>query len=200
MSWIESGGGGGIATGSDATLGDVTADSITLDAGGLNPLWDVNGIVLTGNDVLRWNAGGGNRPITMQAENAGVLTVEKGDDRGGWRIAVAEQELTGLSGASVATTNLVPAGGRILGVTIRVTTTITGATSIDIGDGADVDRYGAGIALTAGTTTDHGDATADPMSWSAAAQDVTLTANGSSFTAGAVRVVAIYVGTEPPGS
>lgn len=115
-------------------------------------------------------------------------------------IKSASEELTALSGSSASTTNLVPAGCRILFVTTRVTTTITGATTFDVGDGSDVDRYGAGIALTAGTTTDETDATADPMSWSASAQDVTLTKNGSNFSGGAVRVVAFYLDPSPPGS
>lgn len=113
---------------------------------------------------------------------------------------VATELLSGLSGASASTTNLVPAGARIMCVSARVTTLIEGATTFDVGDGTDVDRYGAAIALTAGTTVDETDYTADPMSWSASAQDVTLTANGSNFTAGAVRVSAVYVVPRPPTS
>ena len=113
-------------------------------------------------------------------------------------IQTSEELLSGLSGASASTTNLVPAGSRILHITCRVTTTITGATSFDVGDGSDVDRYGAAIALTSGTTTGHADYTADPESFNTAAQDVTLTANGSNFTAGAVRVVAIYQNVSAP--
>lgn len=102
------------------------------------------------------------------------------------------EELTGLTGASVSTTNLVPAGARLLYVTARVTTTVTGATSFNVGDATWADRWGSAIALAAGTTVDHTDATRDPESWDSAAQDVVLTAVGPNFTGGAVRVVAFY--------
>jgi len=98
-------------------------------------------------------------------------------------------EVTGMSGAAVTSLNLIVLGSFIIGVTIRVTTTITGATTFDIGDGTDVDRWGAGIALAAGTTTTIADFTADGFGQFAASGDVVLTANGSNFTAGAVRIV-----------
>src|SRR5262245_37705472 len=60
-----------------------------------------------------------------------------------------EQELT-LSGASVTTTGLIPAGYTLIGVTSRVTVTITGATTWDLGDGTTQDLYANDKALTAG--------------------------------------------------
>lgn len=109
------------------------------------------------------------------------------------QVDFASTELTGLSGATVTATNLIPAGSFITGVTIRVTTTITGATTFDIGDGTDVDRWGAAILLPAGTTTSIADFTADGFGQFVAANNVVLTANGANFTAGAVRVTVHYV-------
>ena len=103
-----------------------------------------------------------------------------------------------LSGASYSFSNALPAGAIILGVTVRVTTTITGATSFSIGDGSAVDRYGATIALASGTTTTFASATANPLEWRSANGNVVLTANGSNFTGGVVRVCVHYLtGTAP---
>lgn len=107
-------------------------------------------------------------------------------------VSHSSQELTALSGASVTTSGLIPAGCILKAVVVRVTTAITGATSFDIGDGTDVDRWGAGIAVALATRTFETDFTADPGGWSASAREVTLTANGSNFTGGAVRIVAFY--------
>lgn len=96
------------------------------------------------------------------------------------------------SGASSSASNLIPAGAFVLGVTARVITAITGASAFTIGDGSDADKWGAGIALTAGTTTTGAAFTAGPSHY-AAATSVVLTATTSSFTAGKVRVTVHYI-------
>jgi hypothetical protein len=113
---------------------------------------------------------------------------------------VAETELTALSGATVTATNLIPAGSFVVGVNVRVTTLITGATSFNIGDGSDADRWGATIAVGAGTTTSIVNYTANGFGQFAAANNVVLTANGSNFTAGAVRITVYYVSLTAPTS
>ena len=105
-----------------------------------------------------------------------------------------------LSGASYSFSNALPAGAIILGVTLRVTTTITGATTFDVGDGTDVDRYGAAIALASGTTTTFASATANPLEWRSANGNVVLTANGSNFTGGVVRICVHYLSGTAPSS
>jgi len=120
--------------------------------------------------------------VSRRAAN-GQLTTQK----------FATTEVTGMTGASVTASNLIPAGSFIIGVTVRVTTTITGATTFDIGDGVDVDRWGAAIALAAGTTTTIADFTAAGFGQFATANDVVLTANGANFTAGAVRITVHYI-------
>lgn len=116
--------------------------------------------------------------------------------RGG--VETVSEHLTGLSGASVATSGLIPAGVFLLGVSIRVTTIVAGPTDFDVGDGTDADRFAATVALAAGTTKTPADATADPTGWAAGAREVTLTANGGNFTSGAVRVVASFVRLTAP--
>lgn len=101
-------------------------------------------------------------------------------------------ELTGLSGATATWSNAIPAGAEVISVSGRVTTTITGATTFDVGDGTDVDRWGAALTLTAGDTFDLSDMTYFSRAIYGSATSIVLTANGSSFTAGAVRLVMTY--------
>lgn len=115
-------------------------------------------------------------------------------------IKQATTELTGLTRATVTATDLIPAGSFLIGVTARVTTTITGATTFDIGDGTDVDRWGAAIALPAGTTSDITDFTASGFGQFGSANNVVLTANVANFTAGAVRLTAHYISLTAPTS
>jgi hypothetical protein len=116
------------------------------------------------------------------------------------RLVVATTLLSPMAGATMTWAGAFPAGSRAIGVSLRVTTLVTGATSFDVGDGTDVDRYAAAVALAAGTTKTPANATADPGGWRAAAGDVVLTANGSNFTGGAVRVVALYEELTAPTS
>lgn len=106
-------------------------------------------------------------------------------------IQTATAEIT-CSGATSSASNLIPAGSFVLGTTCRVTTAITGATSFTVGDGSDADKWGATIGLTAGTTTTGASFTASPSHY-AAATSVVLTATGSNFTVGKVRVTVHYI-------
>lgn len=101
--------------------------------------------------------------------------------------------VSAMSGATVTSASLIPAGSVVLGVTVRVTTLIEGATSFTVGDGTDADRWGTGIAVAAGTTTTVADTTITSVPIYAAATNVVLTATGSNFTAGAVRITVHYI-------
>lgn len=116
------------------------------------------------------------------------------------QVATATTELTAMSGATATASNLIPAGAVVLGITARVTTTITGATTFDIGDGSDVDAFGAGIALAAGTTSDNSNWTIANAPVYASATNIVLTANGSSFTDGDVRLTVHYFTAVAPTS
>ena len=102
-----------------------------------------------------------------------------------------------MSGATITASSLIPAGSIVLSVDVRVTTLITGATTFDIGDGSDVDRWGKDIAVAANTTTDLTDLTGTSgaifLPIFTAANDVVLTGVGGSFTAGAVRITVHYL-------
>jgi hypothetical protein len=101
-------------------------------------------------------------------------------------------EAVTLSGASTATTNIIPAGATVEGIATTTTTTITGASGYTVGDGADVDRYGDITGTAVGTNSGSTNYTADPRWWTNAARAVTLTAKTSNFTGGVVQVSVFY--------
>lgn len=119
-------------------------------------------------------------------------------------ISQATTSLTTNSGIGTATaTNLIPAGSLVVGVSVRVTTTISGAgglTSMSIGDGSDADRWGAAIALASGTTTTLANATISTAPIYAAATSVVLTANAGQFDAGVIRITVHYLSLTAPSS
>jgi hypothetical protein len=102
-----------------------------------------------------------------------------------------------LSGATYVTTIAIPAYANLIGVTTRVTTAVTGATTYDVGDGSDVDLWGAAIGVTLGSQSRTADFTAVAAVGAAAtSRTVTLTANGSNFTGGVIEICLHYLTTE----
>jgi len=144
------------------------------------------------NGFGAFRATGNNFDVRNDLANGQALTMK-----------AATTTKTAMSGATVTATNLIPAGSMVIGITVRVTTLITGATTFDIGDGTDVDRWGAAIALAAGTTTTIANFTQDTDNgpiYFPSATSVVLTANGSNFTAGAVRITVHYIDLTAPTS
>jgi hypothetical protein len=102
-----------------------------------------------------------------------------------------------LSGASYTTTIAIPAYANLIGVTTRVTTEVTGATTYDVGDGSDVDLWGAAIGVALGSQSRTANFTAVAAVGAAAtSRTVTLTANGSNFTGGVIEICLHYLTTE----
>jgi hypothetical protein len=102
-----------------------------------------------------------------------------------------------LSGATTVVAGAIPAKAIILGVATTTTTTITGASGYQVGDGSDADRWGDITGTAVGTDSDYNDYTAAPIpAWSATAQDITLTAKTSNFTGGVVQVDVAYIVSE----
>ncbi len=109
-----------------------------------------------------------------------------------------EELLTGLSGATKVSTITFPNPCLVLGCSLRVTTAITGATSFTVGrTGGSATEFGSGIGLTVGTTNSGILGTPNGQFSSVT---VTLTATGSNFTAGAVRIQLNYILLNPPTS
>jgi hypothetical protein len=105
-----------------------------------------------------------------------------------------KQTLSALSGASATTTGtFIPDGAVVVGVTTRVGTALTGATGYTVGDGTDADRWGDITGTAIGTTSDNANWTAGTIECFTAGGNVTLTANGSNFTAGAIEICVFYL-------
>ena len=106
----------------------------------------------------------------------------------------SSMELLANVSTGAVTTGLIPDGCMLVGLSTYVTGTITGAsvTGYTVGDGSDPDRWGAVTGTAIGTKTTIADWTAAGIIITAAA-DVTITAVGGTFTAGAIRVVAHYI-------
>jgi hypothetical protein len=109
----------------------------------------------------------------------------------------SSQVLTCLGGgsATLVTSGLIPKGATLFGVSTRITSAgLTGPTSMDVGDGSDVDLYADDTAVTDNSTS--GDAASTKIAtanWGnpqLAAGEVTLTFNGGACTAGTIRVTA----------
>ncbi len=109
---------------------------------------------------------------------------------------ILEEELTGLSGATVDTTIQIPNGSIVFNVSTRTTTAITGATSYDCGVAGNTGQFGGSLGIAAGSTNV---GVIGPSGFYADTP-IRLTANGGNFTAGAVRVaIHYYVPTAPTG-
>lgn len=112
--------------------------------------------------------------------------------------------LTGLSGASVTATGLIPANCILLGVTSRIITQITlggGGVNFDIGTVADGDAFANNVtALTVGSTTNIANHTITTPAYYGTATDVVLTPDAGTFTAGAIRLTAHFIQLTPATS
>lgn len=106
------------------------------------------------------------------------------------------EEAVELAGAYVDTVAQVPVGAILLAVATRVTTAITGATSFSVGTAADADAFAAGLGVGLGSTS-QGTVGAGGI---LTAASIRLTAGGSDFTGGVVRVALIYLRITPPTS
>lgn len=167
---------GAVTTDSTLQVGDAATMDSTLQVDGTTSL---DGIVTITANVAQDTSDGA---LTTQATTSDVT-------------------LADLS-SSATLSEGIPAGSIVLGVTIRVTTLITGdsGVSLSIGDGTDADRWGTGIAFAAGTTTDGTDFTITSVPIYAAATDIVLTPNAGAFTAGAVTITVHYFTTTAPTS
>ncbi|WP_306148897.1 MULTISPECIES: DUF2793 domain-containing protein [unclassified Roseibium] len=105
------------------------------------------------------------------------------------RMCTVEEELSGLSGASVDTTIVIPNRAVVWCVSTRTTTAITGATSYDCGIAGEASKFGGSLGIAEGSTN------AGVIGPQAFYSDtnVRLSANGGSFTAGAVKVALHYL-------
>lgn len=136
--------------------------------------------LLTANGGIQSGTGAGE--IDVVSTNGALLGIR-----------TVEASVNTTSGATVTATALIPAGSYVLGVTARVTTLMTGATSFSIGDGTDADAWGTGILPALNTTTSSANFNITAPAFYAAATNVVLTSADGDFTAGAVRLAVHYM-------
>ncbi|CAN5418394.1 DUF2793 domain-containing protein [soil metagenome] len=103
------------------------------------------------------------------------------------RFEILEQEVT-LSGASTATTVVIPNRAIVLGVSTRTSVAVTGATSYSCGVAGDVAKFGSALSVAKNASNV---GVVGPTAYYADTA-VVITAIGGSFTGGKVRV-AIHV-------
>jgi hypothetical protein len=159
--------------------------------------WATSVPAATGADLRMWRDDAGiwalrNETNAQEMRCYGTFTSSTQYQR--MTIKSVKQTLSALSGASATTTGtFIPDGAVVVGVTTRVATLLTGATGYTIGDGTDADRWGDITGTAIGTTSDNANWTAGTIECFTAGGNVTLTANGSNFTAGAIEICVFYL-------
>jgi hypothetical protein len=111
-------------------------------------------------------------------------------------LAVDEELLSDLSGASVDSTITIPDRAIVLCVSTRTVTAVTGAASYDCGIAGEPSKFGDSLGIAAGSTNS---GVIGPQAFYAPTP-IRLTANGGSFTGGAVRIAAQYLLPRVPTS
>ena len=104
-------------------------------------------------------------------------------------VAVLEQTVSGLSGAVVTSAIEMPDRAIVLGVSTRVVTAITGAASFDCGVVGETNKFGGALGVAAGSANV---GVIGPQAFSGNTP-IMLTAQGGSFTGGAVRITIHYL-------
>lgn len=120
---------------------------------------------------------------------AAAVTVAQGALGSSVGVAVLEETLTSLSGATRDSTITIPDRAICLGVSTRTTTAITGATSYGCGVSGTPTKFGGTLGIAAGSTNK---GVIGPEAFYAATP-IRLTANGGNFTGGAVRIAIHYL-------
>ena len=141
--------------------------------------WVVDEGQLVVRGVAGWAPlGGGGPDVDVAVGPAGATT----------GLAVAEELLSGLSGASVDSSIVIPNRAIVLGVSARTVTTITGANVLRVRHR----RRGVQVRRQLGVTAGSSNAGVIGPQAFYADTAVRLTANGADFTGGAVRIAIHY--------
>ncbi|WP_413219083.1 DUF2793 domain-containing protein [Tritonibacter mobilis] len=117
-------------------------------------------------------------------------------NNGATGMGVLEETLSGLSGSTVDSMIEIPDSAICLGVSTRTMTSITGATSYDCGISGQASKFGGSLGVAAGSTNK---GVIGPEAFYSDTP-VRLTANGSNFTGGAVRIAIHYLSIDVPGA
>lgn len=123
-----------------------------------------------------------------------AVEVARSANGGTTGVAVLEETLSGLSGASRDSTVLIPDRAIVLGVSCRVVNSITGAAFFGCGVAGEETKFGGSLGVSAGSTNI---GVIGPTAFYAPTP-IRLTADGSSFTGGAVRIAIHYLTCAAP--
>jgi hypothetical protein len=115
-------------------------------------------------------------------------------------LRVVDNAVATLTGASVTVTSglspgsaMFPKGCMVQGVTSRIETTITGASGYELGDGSVTTRYANKTGTTAvGSQSGAVDLGSGALTQITANTNIVVTALGSNFTGGTLRIRAVY--------
>ena len=118
-----------------------------------------------------------------------------GTNGGETRLELAEEEIS-LAGPSTDSTIVIPDRAIVFAVTTRTTQTVTGATSYDCGIAGDIGKFGSTLSIASGSTNS---GVIGPSAFYADTA-VRLSANGSDFIGGNVRLAIHYMLCIPPAS
>lgn len=110
-------------------------------------------------------------------------------------MAVLEETLTGLAGASVDSIIAIPNRAILLGVSARTVTAVLGASSFDCGIAGEPSKFGGSLGVAVGSSNI---GVIGPTAFYADTS-IRLTANGGGFTGGAVRIAIHYLTCAAPG-
>lgn len=141
-----------------------------------------------GNVALESN-GSNAWTVLDQTAPPALATLAQAANGASIQFGVLETLVSGMSGASVNAPLQIPANCIVFAVGARVVTTITGATSYEVGVSGTLAQFGSGLAPAAGSTNF---GLIGPAAFYSATT-IILTAAGSNFTAGAVRLSIHYM-------
>lgn len=110
-------------------------------------------------------------------------------------ITVVEETCSGLSGAYVETTAVLPAGSVVFGVSMRVATAVSGVPSFGVGIAGEATKFGGALGTGVGSTN------AGPVGPYGNYSDtkVRLTPTSGSFAGGVVKLALQYRAMQIPG-
>ena len=126
-----------------------------------------------------------------QAASVAVAREANGATTG---MAVREETLSGLSGASRDSTIVIPNRAIVLGVSARTVTAVLGASSFDCGVNGEPSKFGGSLGVAVGSSNI---GVIGPTAFYADTP-VRLTSNGGNFAGGAVRIAIHYLTCSAP--
>lgn len=188
----------GTSHGSHIVIGDANFATRDFDhAATTNPTVFVHSITDPNSDNAQWLSLTHNQTDGVLGTGKGGLRIDDDTGKGSYvKVAVSREQLTFAADpgdASKTTSGLIPDGCILLGVTGRVITGGTNASSMNIGDGSTADLYGATISIADTTTFGPADHTAALSNPQIAAGDVTVTGVGGNIFDMVIDITAHYI-------